>query len=72
MAPATAQAITTADSQRKDPCQAWPRRVAIMNDYVRIPYANGSSFASQFLYRELEGGEPPIERSGYVGAGRVR
>ncbi len=24
-----------------------------MNDYVRIPYANGSSFASQFLYREF-------------------
>lgn len=28
-------------------------RVGIMNDYVRIPYANGSSFASQFLYREF-------------------
>jgi glycosyltransferase involved in cell wall biosynthesis len=25
-----------------------------MNDYVRVPYANGSSFASQFLYREFE------------------
>ncbi|HEX6274105.1 MAG TPA: glycosyltransferase [Polyangiaceae bacterium] len=24
-----------------------------MNDYVRIPYANGSSFASQLLYREF-------------------
>ncbi|MCC6217376.1 MAG: glycosyltransferase [Polyangiaceae bacterium] len=31
----------------------WPRRVGILNDYVRVPYANGSSFASQFLYREL-------------------
>lgn len=25
----------------------------MLNDYVRIPYANGSSFASQFLHREL-------------------
>jgi 1,2-diacylglycerol 3-alpha-glucosyltransferase len=32
---------------------AWPRRIGIVNDYVRIPYANGSSFASQFLYREF-------------------
>jgi glycosyltransferase involved in cell wall biosynthesis len=32
---------------------AWPRRIGLLNDYVRIPYANGSSFASQFLYREL-------------------
>jgi glycosyltransferase involved in cell wall biosynthesis len=31
----------------------WPRRIGILNDYVRIPYANGSSFASQFLYREF-------------------
>lgn len=31
----------------------WPRRIGIVNDYVRIPYANGSSFASQFLYREF-------------------
>lgn len=30
-----------------------PHHVGIINDYVRIPYANGSSFASQFLYREL-------------------
>jgi 1,2-diacylglycerol 3-alpha-glucosyltransferase len=30
-----------------------PRRIGLVNDYVRIPYANGSSFASQFLYREL-------------------
>lgn len=27
--------------------------MAILNDYVRIPYANGSSFASQFLHREF-------------------
>ncbi len=32
---------------------AWIRRVGIINDYVRIPYANGSSFASQLLFREL-------------------
>ena len=33
----------------------WLQRLAILNDYVRIPYANGSSYASQFLYRELSG-----------------
>jgi len=32
---------------------AFPRRIGILNDYVRIPYANGSSFASQLLYREF-------------------
>jgi 1,2-diacylglycerol 3-alpha-glucosyltransferase len=31
----------------------WPRRIGVLNDYVRIPYANGSSFASQFLCREF-------------------
>ncbi len=31
----------------------WPARIGIVNDYVRIPHANGSSFASQFLYREF-------------------
>ncbi len=35
------------------PSHGWPKRVGVMNDYVRIPYANGSSFASQFIYREL-------------------
>jgi len=29
------------------------RRIGILNDYVRVPYANGSSFASQLLYREF-------------------
>jgi 1,2-diacylglycerol 3-alpha-glucosyltransferase len=33
--------------------EGWPRRIGILNDYLRIPYANGSSFASQFLYREF-------------------
>lgn len=32
---------------------AWLRHIGLLNDYVRIPYANGSSFASQFLYREF-------------------
>lgn len=32
---------------------SWPARIGIVNDYVRIPHANGSSFASQFLYREF-------------------
>lgn len=27
--------------------------IGILNDYVRVPYANGSSFASQLLYREF-------------------
>lgn len=27
--------------------------IGLLNDYVRIPYANGSSFAAQFLYREF-------------------
>jgi glycosyltransferase involved in cell wall biosynthesis len=31
--------------------RAW--HVGILNDYLRIPYANGSSFASQMLYREF-------------------
>ncbi|MES1182502.1 MAG: glycosyltransferase [Myxococcales bacterium] len=35
------------------PAVKWPARIGIVNDYVRIPYANGSSFASQFLYREF-------------------
>lgn len=35
------------------PSPEWPRRIGILNDYVRVPYANGSSFASQFLYREF-------------------
>lgn len=30
-----------------------PQRIGIANDHVRVPYANGSSFASQFLYREF-------------------
>ena len=30
-----------------------PKRIGIANDHVRVPYANGSSFASQFLYREF-------------------
>lgn len=29
------------------------RHIGIINDYLKIPYANGSSFASQFLYREF-------------------
>ena len=33
--------------------ETFPKRLGILNDYVRIPYANGSSFASQLLYREF-------------------
>lgn len=32
----------------------WLETIGLLNDYVRVPFANGSSFASQFLYRELE------------------
>ena len=32
---------------------AFPQRIGILNDYIRIPFANGSSFASQFLRREF-------------------
>jgi len=32
----------------------FPQRIGILNDYVRVPFANGSSFASQFLYREFQ------------------
>ncbi len=28
------------------PAAGWPKRIGILNDYVRIPHANGSSFAS--------------------------
>ncbi len=41
------------DGPANDERPAWLRRVGLINDYVRIPYANGSSFASQFLFREL-------------------
>lgn len=33
--------------------RTWPKRIAILSDYVRLPYANGATFATQFLYREL-------------------
>jgi glycosyltransferase involved in cell wall biosynthesis len=29
------------------------RHIAILNDYVRVPYATGSTFAAQFLHREF-------------------
>lgn len=31
----------------------WLRHVGLLNDFVAVPYANGSVFASQFLYREF-------------------
>lgn len=30
-----------------------PLRVAILSDFVRIPYANGAAFQTRFLYQEL-------------------
>lgn len=44
--------MTSETSARAAP-PPWLRRVAILNDYARIPYANGSSFASQLLRREF-------------------
>jgi 1,2-diacylglycerol 3-alpha-glucosyltransferase len=29
------------------------QNIGILNDYLKVPYANGSSFASQMLYREF-------------------
>jgi 1,2-diacylglycerol 3-alpha-glucosyltransferase len=31
----------------------WLRHIGLLNDYVRVPYATGSTFASQFLRREF-------------------
>jgi 1,2-diacylglycerol 3-alpha-glucosyltransferase len=31
----------------------WLRHIGLLNDYVNIPYATGSTFASQFLRREF-------------------
>ncbi|MDX2055475.1 MAG: glycosyltransferase [Polyangiaceae bacterium] len=44
---------TYPSSERTQGHDEWPRKIAILNDYVRVPYANGSSFASQMLYREF-------------------
>src|SRR5580693_6007548 len=30
-----------------------PMRVAILSDFIRIPYANGAAFQTRFLYQEL-------------------
>jgi glycosyltransferase involved in cell wall biosynthesis len=57
-----------------------PHRIGIANDHVRVPYANGSSFASQFLYREFNqrghevtviGPEDPIAREEDLPENRV-
>jgi len=46
--------IPETNASRKAPGAAGGvRRIGILNDYVRVPYANGSSFASQLLYREF-------------------
>jgi glycosyltransferase involved in cell wall biosynthesis len=57
-----------------------PKRIGIANDHVRVPYANGSSFASQFLYREFNqrghevtviGPEDPVAREEELPDNRV-
>ncbi len=57
-----------------------PQRIGIANDHVRVPYANGSSFASQFLYREFTqrghevtviGPEDPVAREEELPINRV-
>lgn len=40
-------------TERPDARAPWLRHLGLVNDYVHIPYANGSSFASQFLYRSF-------------------
>jgi len=45
--------LTPPTSPSSAPERDWLRNIGLLNDYVRVPYANGSSFASQFLYREL-------------------
>src|SRR5688572_21376034 len=45
--------ITETGLPGKSPAERYPRHLGILNDYVRVPYANGSSFASQLLYREF-------------------
>ncbi|HEY2734236.1 MAG TPA: glycosyltransferase [Polyangiales bacterium] len=40
-------------THKQAPRPELPKRIGILNDYVRVPYANGSSFASQFLFREF-------------------
>jgi 1,2-diacylglycerol 3-alpha-glucosyltransferase len=45
--------ITDTEPTRKSLSPGGPIRIGILNDYVRVPYANGSSFASQLLYREF-------------------
>ena len=42
-----------ASAHDASPSRHWLRHLGMLNDYVRIPYANGSSFASQFFYREF-------------------
>jgi 1,2-diacylglycerol 3-alpha-glucosyltransferase len=40
-------------ASQPSPTSVYPQRIGLLNDYVRIPFANGSSFASQFLRREF-------------------
>lgn len=47
----TARTLSSHKARNED--RSWLRRIGILNDHVRIPYANGSSFAAQFLYREF-------------------
>lgn len=58
----------------------WLREIGIMNDYLRVPYANGSSFASQLLHRELSarghrvtvvGPSDPVARSEELPPNRI-
>jgi 1,2-diacylglycerol 3-alpha-glucosyltransferase len=49
--PISAQRPARASAPAQD--LGWLRNIGIMNDYLRVPYANGSSYASQLLHREL-------------------
>ncbi len=50
---ATANAVRSQAARAPAARAGWLRHIGLLNDYVRIPYANGSSFATQFLYREF-------------------
>lgn len=49
----TYPSVSAARPEPEGEVPPWLRHVGLVNDYVHIPHANGSSFASQWLYREM-------------------
>jgi 1,2-diacylglycerol 3-alpha-glucosyltransferase len=61
--------------------QGRPLRIAIVSDFVRIPYANGAAFQTRFLYQELRrcghevtviGAEDPEARPDELAPGTIQ